>query len=161
MELYRDVQASLKFISRIRAGDKINVDQMSIYPVGWLSSIMRTLWYSDSRNKTLSFLHDSVNRALELIRCYEQNPTKYTSILRKNIIVDLEATKNGLENLKITYEDDLKFLCEVDTLVQCIDAADISRDDYPVFINPCRLEHINMNTSQFEDINLTDASSNV
>ena len=158
MELYREVQASLKFIARIQVGDKINVDSMTIYPVGLWSSISRTLWYPDGRNKTLSFLHDSVNRALELIRCYEQSPTQYTTILRRNIIVDLDGTKVGLEKLKETYSTDLKFQCEIDTLRQLVEAASDSRTDTSSYFTMTASKLPSYLPNDLEEIDLVDSS---
>lgn len=123
MELFTETQTALKFISRIQVGEKINVQQMAVNPASWWSSLIRTWWFADNRNKTLAFVHESVNRALELIHCYDLNPTPYTKILRRNLICDLNATKNGLENLKATYEGDLKFQCQVETILQNIEAS--------------------------------------
>jgi hypothetical protein len=39
-----------------------------------------------------------------------------------NIISDLKNSKNGLNNLKETYTLDIKFVCDLDTLLQTIDA---------------------------------------
>jgi hypothetical protein len=39
-----------------------------------------------------------------------------------NLIVDLKNSKNGLNNLKETYTLDVKFVCDLDTLLQTIDA---------------------------------------
>jgi hypothetical protein len=38
------------------------------------------------------------------------------------MIQDLENSKNGLNNLKDTYFDDLMFCCKIDTIIQDIDA---------------------------------------
>ena len=39
-----------------------------------------------------------------------------------NLINDLKNSKNGLSNLKETYSMDIKFTCDLDTLLQTIDA---------------------------------------
>jgi hypothetical protein len=39
-----------------------------------------------------------------------------------NLISDLRNSKNGLNNLKETYNLDVKFVCDLDTLLQTIDA---------------------------------------
>ena len=39
-----------------------------------------------------------------------------------NIISDLQNSKSGLNNLKETYTQDVKFVCDLDTLLQTIDA---------------------------------------
>ena len=40
----------------------------------------------------------------------------------KHLIRDLQNTKSGLNNLKETYISDVKFCCDMDTLLQLIDA---------------------------------------
>ena len=40
----------------------------------------------------------------------------------KNLVEDLKNSKKGLMNLKETYNLDIKFCCDIDTLLQMIDA---------------------------------------
>ena len=37
-----------------------------------------------------------------------------------NILTDLEEALKGLENLRITYIEDVKFCCDIDTIIELI-----------------------------------------
>ena len=46
-----------------------------------------------------------------------------------NIVNDLKSSKNGLQNLKETYNNDIKFMCDIDVLIQIIDAKLLEMND--------------------------------
>ena len=48
---YDDTISKLKFITKIKKGDKINIKNMSIYPDGFLTKILRTFISVDNRSK--------------------------------------------------------------------------------------------------------------
>jgi hypothetical protein len=117
-----EILSNLKFISRIKAGEKLNVSSMTIQQESIMNTVMRTLFYTDGRNKSLAFIHEWITRAIEAIRCYGERPTKLNSIVRANLVEDLIKCKQGLRNLCETYVDDVKCQCNLETLIQTIDS---------------------------------------
>ena len=61
-------------------------------------------------------------KTFEILKFYEKSTKTSDQIMCANLITDLKNSKNGLSNLKETYTLDVKFVCDLDTLLQTIDA---------------------------------------
>jgi septation ring formation regulator EzrA len=133
MESNKEIISKLKFIGRLQKGEKINVKYMYVQQDGFSTMISRTLINQDNRSNTLNFIQNTINRAFELISVYEKSETKADKITCINIINDLKKAKIGMINLKETYLLDIMFGCNMDTLLQSIDAklTDI-QDKFPL-----------------------------
>lgn len=121
MESKQEIISSLKFIGSLKPGDKINTKFMFVQPDGILTRISRTLFSPDNRNNALNFLSRTIRNTLDLIDTCQKSSKQSDKSLCLNIIKDLENSKRGLNNMKITYSDDLKFNCDIDTILQDID----------------------------------------
>ena len=121
MELNKETISRLKFIGKIQIGDKVNLKSMYIQPDGLITQLLRSI-NQDNRSKTLIFLQDTINKTFEILKLYEKSSKVSEQIMHSNIILDLKNSKNGLNNLKETYSLDVKFVCDLDTLLQTIDA---------------------------------------
>ena len=150
VNINKELIARIKFIGKIQIGDKVNVKNMAIQPDGYFTQFSRSI-LQDNRSKTLVFLQDTFFKTFELLRCYEKSNKKSEKLICINIINDLKSSKNGLQNLKETYNDDIKFLCDIDVLVQIIDAKlseiDESRYYSPLSIISSPSSNINMSSS--------------
>ena len=130
MESDKEIISRLKFIGKIQIGDKVNLRYMYIQPDGLLTQISRS-FLQDNRTKTLSFLQDTINKTFEILKCYDKTRKNADKIMCSNLINDLKNSKNGLNNLKETYALDIKFVCDLDTLLQTIDAKLTELDKNP------------------------------
>lgn len=119
---HSDVLSKLKFISKIRKGEKINVKYMFIQPDNITTKISRTLYNVDNRMNTLNFIENTIQRCFEIIILHSNSDRQYDVQLRENIILDLQQAKIGLLNIKETYIDDIMFRCKIDTFIQDIEA---------------------------------------
>ena len=115
-----DIISKLKFISKIKSGEKINVNGMFIQLEGYVTSISRTLLKPESRQNTLSFVQQIVTKSINLITTYISTSNFEKSLVAKNITNDLIESKQGLLNLKKTYSDDVMFCCNIDSLIEKI-----------------------------------------
>jgi len=70
----------------------------------------------------LTFLQDTINKSFEIIKCYQKSKKQSDKIMCANLVEDLRNCKSGLINLKETYIQDIKFCCDIDTLLQMIEA---------------------------------------
>jgi hypothetical protein len=122
MESDKEVISRLKFIGRLQKGEKINVKYMFVQPDGLITKFQRTILYQDNRQNTLSFLQNTISRAFEIINSYSCSSKESQIRIGSHVISDLKKSKEGLANLKNTYLSDTKFICDIDTLVQEIDA---------------------------------------
>ena len=130
MESDKEVISRLKFIGKVQKGEKINVKYMFVQPEGIATRISRTLIHQDNRSNTLNFLRGTIARTFEIISTYTTSTKESHRHISIHVINDLRQAKNGLNNLKDTYLDDIKFTCDIDTLLQEIDAklAEIAPD---------------------------------
>lgn len=132
MEANKEVMSRLKFIGRLQKGEKINARRVYVQPDGIVTSISRTLINQDNRGNTLQFVQDTVNRAFELLTTYERSEKESERVMCPHLISDLKKAKSGLANLKDTYISDVKFTCDIETLLAHIDAKlDELRSRYP------------------------------
>ena len=114
----------LKFIGKIKKGDKVNIKDMYVQPNNIITKINRSFVNVDNRNNTLSFILETIKKGFEeLITHLEKSKNNLFDMnISVNMISDLENSKVGLINLKDTYNDDLMFCCKIDTIIQDIDA---------------------------------------
>jgi hypothetical protein len=114
--------SKLKFIGKLKKGDKINIKFMCVQQNNLITKINRTIYNVDNRANTLTFISDTIKKGFDELLVHINNSTVFDTNIANNIIVDLENCKTGLTNLKETYSDDLIFCCKIDTILQEIDA---------------------------------------
>lgn len=129
MNSNKETISRLKFIGKIQIGDKIDLKNMHLQTDGLLTQISRTI-NQENRNKTLVFLQDTINKAFEILKCYDKSFKNSDKIMCLNILNDLKSSKSGLLNLKETYSFDIKFCCDIDVLLEMIEAKLIELENY-------------------------------
>ncbi len=117
-----DIIPRLKFISRLKKGDKINVKNLYIQPNNFYNRIDRSFFNVDDRTNTLIFVQTTIKKGFELFNTHIAMVNPYDKILCGNLLCDLRNTKVGLLNLKETYIDDVMFVCKIDALIEETDA---------------------------------------
>ena len=118
----QEIVSRLKFIGKIKKGEKINTHHMYVQPEGIMTFIKRTFWDHDNRGNALTFIQDTISRGFELLLTHNRSDKDSDKILAINIIKDLRETNVGLINIKVTYIDDTKFCCDIDTILEYITA---------------------------------------
>jgi hypothetical protein len=121
MDNNKETISRLKFIGKIQIGEKVNLKYMYIQNDGIITQLSRII-FQDNRSKTLTFLQDTINKSFEIIKCYQKSKKQSDKIMCTNLVEDLRNCKCGLVNLKETYTQDIKFCCDIDTLLQMIEA---------------------------------------
>lgn len=122
MDTNQEIISKLKFIGKLKKGEKINTRHMYVQPNGIGTSLSRTFIYQDNRGNALNFCQETISRAFELLITYERSEKNSDKTLSTNLIHDLQQSTNGLNNLKFTYITDTKFCCDMDTLLEGINA---------------------------------------
>lgn len=131
-----EVIARLKFIGHIQRDDKIDVKNVNIQPNTFMTRILRTLSFSEDRKKTLKFIRNILQRTFEII---ELNLSKEQLDICKSIIGDLIRARQGITNMKATYEDDIKFCCDMDVLIESVNNKIIKlKEEFPALFEPER-----------------------
>lgn len=119
LEENSDIISQLKFIAKIKAGEQINVDNLSISSRNIFSGIYRTM-YGESRDKTFNYFTFTVKRAFEKVQAYINSNRVSEKMLCVQIIENLSYCIDGLKNIKDTYKDDRRFVCDIETLIENI-----------------------------------------
>ena len=112
----------LKFLSKIRKGEKINVMANTLQPDSLLTSLSRAILNTDNRQNTLTYIQNSIYSGFQLFTTYVRSDKTSEKKLAVQIIKDIQESKHGIKNLKNTYQDDIMFCCSIDTYLQTIDA---------------------------------------
>lgn len=120
MENEKELISRLKFIGKIKRGQKVDVNVPSVQDEGLTTSIYRTLNHQCNRKNTITFIIETVKRCIEIVNNKYKGNKEYNTIY-ENILNDLYCSKIGICNVKQTYNDDLKICCDMDTLIQDID----------------------------------------
>lgn len=124
-----EIISRLKFISKIGKGEKINTNFMFIQPDDMVTRLSRTFWNKDTRGRALSFITTTINNSFRLIEshicqipkiCNEEEKELYVANCR-NILHDLSESRKGILNIKETYMQDMKIVCDLEALLQTID----------------------------------------
>ena len=126
----RETISKLKFLGKIKKGEKINVKEMTLQTESYLTAASRTIWFVDNRNNTMSFIQTTIQAGFDLLNLLNKSTGNVSDDeLSKTIVKDITNAKIGINNLKTTYSDDTYFCCSVDTFVETITAKLLDRKD--------------------------------
>jgi len=121
MESNSETISKLKLIGKLQNGDKLNTKYVFIQKDGFMTRLSRWLYWQDNRANTINFVRNTIYSTFTLIVTLKKTNKRYDNLILLNIIEDLESAKLGMVNLKNTYADDLKFCCDIETLLEAVD----------------------------------------
>jgi hypothetical protein len=114
-----EIISHLKFIGLIKKYNKINITTLTLQPIGPITKIKRTfLCYENNRRTALLFIDRTIARAFDLVKKYNSSEKCNEKYLAKTIIEDIVKSIEGINNMKFTYESDIKFICDLESLIQ-------------------------------------------
>ena len=114
-----EIISRLKFLQNVRSGDKIHTSKISRQPNGWMTSLTRYIDGED-KTKTLRFLRKTLDDAFELFEMFRTSDKSHQVQVSQIMIKDMQAALVGVGNLKSTYAHDLKFMCDLTTLLESV-----------------------------------------
>jgi len=129
----QEIIGRLKFMAKIRHGEKINVRERFVRDNdSVLQRILRTCrnvstYISsseivESKEATLGFIRTTVNDAITLIAVYRRDRDDFKQSIANIIVENLESSKGGIRNLIATYQWDRKFISEAEAVIQTLEA---------------------------------------
>lgn len=121
MDANQEIISKLKFLGKIQKEEKINVRYVFMQPNDLATKLSRTFYNKDNRNNTLSFVKEVIESSFDIIKQYMNSEKKFEKTICQNIVKDLELAKIGIANLKDTYISDIKFNCDIETIIENID----------------------------------------
>ena len=117
-----DIIPKLKFIAKLKKGDKIYVKNLYIQPNNLIYRMLRSFYHIDDRTNTLVFIQTTITKGFELFQENILIHSPFHARVCQNIFQDLRNTKDGLLCLKETYVDDVMFSCKIDALIEDTEA---------------------------------------
>ena len=125
---------NMKIIGSIQKGDKllgndIDNEVLEIESNDFLQPIRRW-WFSRNRLETINKIKIIVNKSFDITDRTLENErdasynkdieyfSEENSSLLQRFLVEMKQSTKGLENLKITYDEDVKIISEIDILIE-------------------------------------------
>ncbi len=121
MDRQREIITKLKFIGTFQAGEKIDVNNLRVENKTLFTPLKR-LFFGEGRDKTFNFLSLTIERSIEIIQNYVLSDRISERIYCSNLINDLFKAVIGLKNIQETYREDKMFVCNIDILIENVDA---------------------------------------
>ena len=131
-EKVQEVIGHLKFIAKIKQGEKINIHELFIRDNDSIvQRCLRTLKNAaayisssqivESKDATLIFIQETVNNAITLISMYRETKNEFNNNIADAIVSNLEASKVGIRNSILTYQSDRKFISQAESVIQTLE----------------------------------------
>lgn len=118
----QDIVSKLKFISKFEQTQWMDVTKLQLYEKNWYNRVYRTIFTrAECRDATLEFVRVVFAEAFDLAAKHNSSVAPFRRSIAKMIVEALKEAKNGVENLKIAYEDDKMFVSRLDTLTTILD----------------------------------------
>lgn len=139
----QDIVSKLKFLSKIKKGEKLDVNSLLLYPDNFQTTVYRTLMTKgESRTATLKFMITLFNDAFDLASKYLRKDDVFLKEIGNMIVSSLQESKSGIEGFIGTYSDDRMFVAQLETLNKTLDAklVDLNRN---IKNGIPRIQHIN------------------
>lgn len=122
MDNNEEIISKLKFIGKVRQGEKINIRNMVVQQEGLLTKISRSFISVDNRMNTLDFIKTTISRSFQLVYTFVASGSTSYKKMASNIISDIEFSKTGIKNIQGTYSTDIMMSCKLDAILEDIDA---------------------------------------
>jgi hypothetical protein len=134
----------LKFIGLIEPGEKVDIRNLRIES-NTLFTPLKRLFYGEGREMTYSFTQQTIERSFAILYTLASTDKLSDQMLCSNILTDMHSAINGLNNMKQTYDDDKMFRCNIDILIQTIQAKMLEvKMKYPSIWNIFEETHQNL-----------------
>lgn len=143
METINNELLNLLILSKVQVGDKIMISNGSIYISNGILQGVSRKWNGENRNRTIEIIEDIVNRVFKFtddlltheLEASTQRNKSYSARLSGNykttfedevktqflnINKHLSACCNGIQNLKITYMQDINTITKLSNIIEKI-----------------------------------------
>jgi hypothetical protein len=120
-ETPQEILTRLKFVGTIQAGEKLDTRNLRIESNTIITPIKRMV-FGEGRETTHSFLHNTIERSFAILHSLAATEKISDKMMCANIIKDMDKAMFGLRNMQTTYKEDKMFVCNIETLIEAIDA---------------------------------------
>ena len=116
-----EILTRLKFIGTIEPGEKLDVRNLKIESNTIITPLKR-MFFGEGREATYAFTYTTIERSFAILYSLAATDKVSDSLLCANILNDMHKAINGLVNMQTTYKEDKMFVCNIETLIQTIQA---------------------------------------
>lgn len=117
----QDIVSKLCFLAKIQKDEKVDVSHLSLQLDTWWTMFLRTVSREQSRERTLTFIREITDDALEMCARCLQSKENFHIKMGNAILNKLIESKEGICNLLHTYENDKMFIAKLETLILILD----------------------------------------
>lgn len=111
------VFANLKFICKIKPGEKINSRGMYIQQDTFSTSLARTIYCPDNRENAYNFIYSTIKQAFNILSIYIKEKNDIEKLeFSKLILKDIKNSLSGIDNISKTYKNDHMFTAKLESL---------------------------------------------
>ena len=133
-ETAQEILTRIKFIGTINSGEKLDTRNMKIENNTILTPFKRMV-FGEGRDTTFQFLHHTIERAFIIMHSLANTDKISDKMCCSNIMKDLDKATIGLRNMQHTYKDDKMFVCNLETLIETIEARMVeAKQKYPQIV---------------------------
>lgn len=111
----------LKFMGTISSHEKINPSTLQVENTGLFTALFRTLSGS-SRSTTMNFFTNTIERTFEIVEANLHSTKTADRVFCANTVTDLINAVNGLKAAQVTYAKDKLIVCELEALIENVQA---------------------------------------
>ena len=120
-ETAQEIITRLKFIGTIESGEKLDVRNMRIETNTMFTPVKR-MFFGESRDATLAFCSNTIERAFAITYSLAISDKPSDNKVCAHLLRDMNKAIIGLVNIQQTYKDDKMFVCNIETLMESIQA---------------------------------------
>lgn len=117
---FAELLSNLKFLSKIKQDQKINMRDMFIQDNNWATSLSRTIYNVDNRKNTLHFIQGLIRNSFSTCKNLIKSDNQSDYTMAQSLLKAILTSRIGIANLKYTYQDDIHFACILDTIIENI-----------------------------------------
>jgi hypothetical protein len=117
----REVISKLKFISKIKQGEKIDTKNYLLMEDGLYTRVYRK-YMGLNKEDTLEFVNVLMKEAFGVCKFYrDEKQDSFHKGMLKLLMSSIKEARRGLENLELTYAQDRMFTSKIETLIKTLD----------------------------------------
>jgi hypothetical protein len=128
----QDIISRLRFLSKIKKGERLNVGELSVVGTTWFDKLQRA-WTSmganadlgeirEGRKKSLIFITELYDSGLKLAKSMISESSSYNTDIWDMLLRSMKEAQPGIMNLMNYYESDRLYISEVETFMDVLNA---------------------------------------
>lgn len=127
----QEVIGKLRFLSKIKKGERLNVEGLSVVGATWYDKLWRA-WNTmgerdigqvkESREKSLEFIKELYETSLRLAKTIIEEGSSYYTDLWNMLLKSMKDAQPGILNLMSYYESDRLYIAKAETFVDILNA---------------------------------------